>query len=61
MQTITTLKSIKSRISESRTFVMGVSMLIIMLFHQHFVERALFNPVSEFGLWGVDIFMGTSI
>lgn len=39
---------------------MGISMIIIMLFHQHFVERALFNPVSTFGLWGVDIFMFVS-
>lgn len=60
MQTNTTVKSINSHISESRTFVMGVSMMIIMLFHQHFVERPLFEPISTFGLWGVDIFMFVS-
>lgn len=60
MQSDTTIKSINSHISESRTFVMGVSMMVIMLFHQHFVDRALFEPISGFGLWGVDLFMFVS-
>ena len=47
------------RIYKSRSFIMGVAMLTIMLFHQRFIgsnEYLFMMPFIKFGHWGVDIF-----
>lgn len=44
-------------ISASRSFIMGVATLMVVLFHQHFVSRSFFLPCSAFGYWGVDFFL----
>ena len=36
---------------------MGVSMLLIMLYHQYFTSIIPFNVFHNFGFWGVDIFL----
>lgn len=36
---------------------MGLSMLMVVFFHQHFVSRYIFLPFSAFGYWGVDFFL----
>lgn len=41
------------RLSRNRTLLMGMSMISIMLFHQHFFPLRFF---SLFGHWGVDVF-----
>lgn len=51
-------------VSKERTWVMGVSMLMIMLFHQHFLNSSFFGFFHALGDRGVDIFFflsGTGI
>lgn len=39
---------------------MGIAMMIVMIFHQHFMYDTLFEPISRFGFWGVDVFLFVS-
>lgn len=43
-------------VSKERTWVMGVSMLMIMLRHQHFLDSSFFGFFHALGDRGVDIF-----
>lgn len=48
----------KDIISQNRTFLMGLSMIAIILFHCNFaVIPGITAIVNKFGLWGVDIFL----
>lgn len=52
-------QSYNERISQSRSFIMGVAMLSIMLFHQRFINPAEYRfmmPFSNFGHLAVDVF-----
>lgn len=53
---------IEQEISKNRTFLMGVSMLSIMLFHQSWIWgwNPFFAFFHFFGNWGVDIFFFVS-
>lgn len=43
-------------ISNNKTFLMGMAMLGVMVFHQMWFRSYIFRPLSICGLWGVDIF-----
>lgn len=44
-------------ISENRTFLMGISIFMIMIFHQYFIpDNKLLNIIAVYGNYGVDIF-----
>lgn len=56
-----TAQSTTALIAENRTFLMGISMIIIMIFHQYFVHgNILLNAISIYGNYGVDIFLFAS-
>lgn len=49
---------IKTEISRNRTFLMGLSMISIILFHHGWtIIPGITAFFSRFGLWGVDIFL----
>lgn len=41
----------------SRSAVMGLAILAVMLFHQHFLYALPFKAFHVFGYWGVEVFM----
>lgn len=43
-------------VSQERTWLMGVSMLMVILFHQHFLNSRFFDLFHALGDRGVDIF-----
>ncbi len=43
-------------ISQERTWLMGVSMLMVILFHQHFLNSSFFDLFHALGDRGVDVF-----
>lgn len=48
----------KQRISENRTFLMGLAMIAVVLFHHGWtIIPGVTAFFSRFGLWGVDIFL----
>lgn len=50
--------SLKKRVSDNRTFFMGLAMIAIVCFHHAWTVIPVFSGVtSQFGLWGVDIFL----
>lgn len=49
--------SLTAQISQHRAFIMGFSILSIMLFHQYYIDIVPFNIFHIFGYWGVDIFL----
>lgn len=47
----------KTEISDNRTFLMGLAMFAIILFHHNWTIIPIITGIfSRFGLWGVDIF-----
>lgn len=48
--------SFVSAISESRTWLMGLAMIFVMLFHQPYVIRFPFSFFHHYGYYGVDVF-----
>ena len=55
------MKSTSTLISENRTYLMGISMIIIMFFHQYFVsDSIILKVVGLYGNYGVDVFLFVS-
>ncbi len=55
------MKTTSSLISENRTFLMGISMIIIMIFHQYFVQgNVILKTIGLYGNYGVDVFLFVS-
>ena len=51
-------QTLSSIIARSRTFLMGLAMIVIMLFHNSFGVLGYFAlPFSVYGHWGVDVFI----
>lgn len=50
-------KTYTSVVSEHRSFIMGLSMFSIMLFHQYFTSVLPLNIFHNLGHWGVDVFL----
>lgn len=44
-------------LSSNRTFIMGCSIISIMLFHNFFFANCYYSPFHRVGHWGVDMFM----
>lgn len=51
-----TNSKIVETVTAGRSFVMGVAMVVIMLFHQSMVDSVFLLPF-RFGYWGVDVFL----
>ena len=47
-------------IGKSRGFIMGIAMIAVMLFHQHFVHDFPLSVLQHTGHWGVDVFLFVS-
>lgn len=52
--------NIKEIVSNNRTMLMGLAMIAVMLFHQHWLNSILLLPFRMYGFWGVDIFLFVS-
>lgn len=44
-------------ISKYRLFIMGIAMISIILFHQHWLMGDFYDAMHTCGLWGVDVFL----
>ncbi len=44
-------------ITKDRKYIMGIAMLMIMLFHENFLEAGFFQEMRRWGHLGVDIFL----
>ena len=53
---MTTLYNLKESISDKRYFLMGISIVMIMLYHQLWVFNPLLKPFSYYGYNGADLF-----
>ena len=50
--------NLSNLISENRTYLMGVSIIMIMIFHQYYIpDNKLLNIIAVYGNYGVDIFL----
>ena len=47
-------------LSQHRTYIMGISMICVMLFHQRFLDGNFFDFFHHCGRWGVDVFLVVS-
>lgn len=50
----------QSYFSKHRSYLMGISMICIMIFHQGFLEGPVFSFFHACGHWGVDMFLVVS-
>ncbi len=48
--------SVVETIFSQRSFLMGIAMLCIMMFHQYFISHRLLYPFRMLGFYGVDVF-----
>lgn len=52
----------KDKISENRSFLMGLAMIAVVIFHHDWISIPIFSTITHlFGLWGVDVFLFASV
>lgn len=50
--------SFKELVSRNRTFIMGIAMILVVLYHQNFENEGVFWDIFHlYGYWGADLFL----